>query len=114
MGRMPTWVSRYWLAIDDDIGTPGVGRDVVERLIDDHSAGTTFWVDADTYMAGSNPNPAGRNGSDGAPLLLQVEFTGNRSLRHAVRDDDQARHPEVFQSGGYVDVAEVRIVSVHE
>lgn len=110
---MPTWVTRYWLAIDDT-GTPGVGHDTVAGLLGDHSTGTTFWVDVDTPMGGSDPIPARLAGPGGMPLLLQVEFTGNRSLRHAARDDDQARHPEAFQSGGYVDVAEVRIVSVHE
>ncbi|MUL61130.1 hypothetical protein B5P44_00830 [Mycobacterium sp. CBMA 213] len=110
---MPTWVTRYWLTIDDT-GTPGIGHDTVERLLDNHSAGTTFWIDVDTPMAGSDPNRAGLNNSDGAALLLRVEFTGNRTLRHASRDDDEARHPEAFKSGGYIDVAEVQIVTVHE
>ncbi len=109
---MPTWVTRYWLSIDDT-GTPGVGQDTVERLLDDHSAGTRFWIDVDTPLAGRDPHLAALNNSGGAAVLLQVEFTGNRTLRHASRDDDEARHPDAFRSGGYIDVAEVQIVAAH-
>lgn len=109
---MTTLTHGDWLLVDA-VGTPGLGHETVQTILDNPTPGVTFWMDANTPMfdpiADRDVLPMYRSGNDG--LLLQVARTGRSRIRHVGRDDDPAWHPEAWADNGYVDVVEVRILT---